>query len=102
MANWVNGAENVSFTGKSATVGPFNLSGGLYGVTAIATWGGGNATLQKLAADGSTYVTCLTAFTANGYATASLPPGIYQVSITTATAVGVDIVKIPASATDGR
>lgn len=94
MAIWVSDAENIQFTGKSATVGPFNLNGGRYGVTAFATWGGGSATLQKLAADGTTYVTCLTAFTANSYATADLPPGVYQVAIATATGVGVDIVAI--------
>lgn len=92
--NFASDAENVFITNKSATTGPFNLMGGQYGVTAIGTWGGGNAALQKLAADGSTYVTCLTAFTVNGYASVYLPPGQYQLAITTATGVYVDIVAI--------
>jgi hypothetical protein len=94
MANWVNGAENVVLSNKSATTGPFTLTGGQYGVTVTATFGGGNVTLQRLAADGSTYVTCLTAFTAAGYASVYLPPGTYQVAITTATGVYADITCI--------
>lgn len=72
----------------------FVLMGGLYGVTAKATWGGGSVTLQRLAADNTTYVTCLTAFSADGYATASLPPGTYKVTVVTATGVYCDVSQI--------
>ncbi len=89
-----NGVEIFTYKNVSATQGPFVLRGGQYAVTVIATWGGGSVTLQRLADDGSTYVTALTAFSANGYATVNLPSGTYQFTIATATAVYVDITSI--------
>lgn len=89
-----NRIDQQQYSNVSATQGPFKLYGGQYGVTVTATWGGGSATLQRLSADGSTYVTCLTAFAANGYASVGLPPGTYQIAIATATAVYVDITSI--------
>lgn len=82
------------FKNVSATQGPFTLHGGAYAVKVLATFGGGSVTLQVLADDGSTYVTCLTAFSANGYATVNLPSGTYQFLVTTATAVYVSIISI--------
>jgi hypothetical protein len=82
------------FTNIAATPASFTLRGGLYGVTSKGTWGGGSATLQRLAFDGATYVTVLTAITADGYATVQLPPGTYRVLIATATAVYLDIIAI--------
>lgn len=74
----------------------FDLTiGGMYGLTAHATWGGGSATLEILAADGSTYLTAATAISADGYATAYLPPGSYKLHIATATAVYFNICRIP-------
>lgn len=89
--------ERFYFENIAATTAAFTLRGGLYGVTASATWGGGSVTLQRLAADGSTYITCLTAFTASGYATVSLPPGAYKVAVATSTAVYIDITAIARS-----
>lgn len=86
--------ESVSFSNIAATTAAFLLQGGLYGVTATATWGGGSATLQRLSGDGSTYITVLTAFADDGYATVSLPPGTYIWTIDTSTAVYLDIVAI--------
>lgn len=86
--------ESWTYSNQSATSAAFLLKGGLYGVDVIATFGGGSVTLQKLAADASTYVTCLTAFSAAGYATVSLPPGSYKVAIATATAVYVGITAV--------
>lgn len=74
---------------------PFTLGGGLYGVDYMGTWGGGSATLEKLAADGSTYVTAATAFATNGYVTVNLPKGTYRVTVATATAVYIGINRIP-------
>lgn len=102
MANWIGAAENFVESNISATSGQLNLTGGKYGLTASATWGGGNAVLQRLSQDGSTYVPVHTQFTANGFVAVDLPPGIYRVAVTTATAVYFEIVKIPASVTDGR
>jgi hypothetical protein len=88
----LNGA--VTFSNIAATPTAFTLRGGLYGVTSKGTWGGGSATLQRLAPDNATYVTVLTAIAADGYATVQLPPGTYRLLITTATAVYVDIIAI--------
>lgn len=58
----------------------FKLQGGLYGVTCkAATYG--TVTLQILAGDGSTYLTALTAFSTDGYATIYLPPGQYRIHL---------------------
>jgi len=84
----------VAFSNISATTAAFQLRGGLYGVTVSATFGGGSVTLQRLAADGTTYVTCLTAFSAAGYSTANLPPGTYKFTVATATAIYADITAI--------
>ena len=86
--------EVISFSNISATPTAFLLRGGLYGVTAMATWGGGSVTLQRLAADGTTYITVLTAFAANGYATVSLPDGTYRLLVATSTAIYLDITSI--------
>lgn len=83
-----------TFSNISATTAAFVLRGGLYGVTAHGTWGGGSATLQRLAPDAVTYITVMTAIAADGYATVQLPPGTYRVLIATATAVYLDIIAI--------
>jgi hypothetical protein len=85
---------SVSFSNIAATPASFALRGGLYGVTSKGTWGGGSATLQRLAPDAATYITVLTAITADGYATVQLPPGTYRLPIATATAVYLDIIAI--------
>lgn len=87
-----NQVENVAFTNKSATPASFTLRGGNYGIEVVATWGGGSVTLNRLAADGSTYVSTGISFTANGYQNVNLPSGTYQLAIATATAVYADIV----------
>jgi hypothetical protein len=79
----------------SATTSPFTLAGGNYGIDYIATWSSGSVTLERLAGDGSTYVTVATAFAANGYISVYLPPGTYQLVVDTSTAVYVQIVRIP-------
>lgn len=88
-----NTDEVIVFKNVSATQGPFTLRGGNYGITVHATFGGGSVTLQRLAPDGSTFVTVVTAFTADGFASANLPSGTYQIAIATATAVYVDVVS---------
>jgi len=79
----------------SADTDAFGLRGGLYGVLMVATWGGGSVTLEGLAPDGTTWVTVLTAFTANAYATVSLPPGQYRLNLATATALYAAVARIP-------
>jgi hypothetical protein len=89
-----NKVENVSYSDIAATPASFTLRGGCYGVIAKATWGGGSVTLQRLSIDGTTYVTVLTAFSADGYAPVNLPGGTYRFLVATATAIYVEIVSI--------
>lgn len=89
-----NTVEKVAYSNISATTAAFTLRGGQYAVDVSATFGGGSVTLQKQAGDGTTYVTCLTAFTAAGYATVNLPSGTYKVAVATATAVYAVITAV--------
>jgi hypothetical protein len=85
-------ADNISSTGDQVV---FPLTGGRYGITVIATFGGGSVTLERLAGDGATWVTAATAITANGFAAVELPRGSYRFTVATATAVYVGIERIP-------
>jgi hypothetical protein len=78
---------SIVFTNISASTSPFRLVAGTYGMWVTATWSSGSVTLQILSADQLTWVTALTAFSANSFATVSLPNGIYRVNVTSATAV---------------
>ena len=89
-----NSIEKITASNISATPASFVLRGGQYGVTVNATFGGGSITLQRLSVDGATYVTCLTAFTAAGYASVNLPSGTYRLAIATAASVYADVVAI--------
>jgi hypothetical protein len=86
--------DRVVFANIGATTAAFTLNGGQYAIQVVATFGGGSVTLQRLSNDGTTYVTCLTAFSAAGYATVNLPNGTYQLTIATASAVYAEIVSI--------
>lgn len=87
-----NTASNVS-----ATTSAFFLEGGLYGADVVATFGGGSVKLQKLQADGSSYVSVAsgTDFTAAGYSTVYLTRGLYRWTIATASAVYARVARIP-------
>lgn len=89
-----NKIENITYSNISASTAAFTLRGGNYGVLLKATWGGGSVTLQRLSVDGATYVTVMTAFTADGYASANLPAGTYRFTVATATAIYAEIVSI--------
>lgn len=86
-----------SFSNISATTAIFELRGGLYQVSVVATFGGGSVKLQMFAADGSTLqsIGSSTDFTAAGLVTVNLPPGTYQWTIATASAVYTRISRIP-------
>lgn len=88
-----NQTERNAFSNISASTAAFVLNGGLYGVTVQGS-NYGTVTLQRLSGDGSTYITVLTAFSANGYATVSLPQGSYRLTIASATAVYADVTSI--------
>ena len=88
-------ADGQLFANIAATTSGFALSGGLYSLNAVATWGGGNVALQVLGPDATTWITALTALTANGGTTGYLPSGQYRVAVTTATAVYAALSRIP-------
>jgi hypothetical protein len=88
-----NGVSDIKYSNVASTQGPFTLRGGCYGMTVIGT-GFGTVTLNKLAADGSTYVSTGISFAANGYQSGNLPSGTYQIAIATTTAVYAEITSI--------
>jgi hypothetical protein len=87
------------FSNISATTAAFPLKGGTaYGVTCQGNFGGGLVKLQVQAADGSTYLSVASAtdFTSNGYASVSLPPGLYRWTVAGgATAIYCAVARIP-------
>jgi hypothetical protein len=91
----MNIGESVLFSNLSATPAQFALEGGEYAMFVSATWGGGSVTLQGLAADGTTLVSLMPAFTSNGYGYLDLPPGQYTLAVATATAVYISICRVP-------
>lgn len=72
--------ESETFSNISATTAAFPLRGGTYGISCHASTFG-TVTLQILAGDGSTWLTAATAFSADGYETASLMPGSYRIAL---------------------
>ena len=89
-----NTVETKTFSNIAATTATFTLRGGQYGCDVVAT-GAGSVTLQKLAGDGVTFVTCMTAFaTTAGYATANLPSGTYRFTVVTFTAIFIQLTSI--------
>jgi hypothetical protein len=72
--------QNQAFSNINATTSSFQLYGGEYAVDVIGSTFG-TVTLQRLGPDGSTWLTALTAFAANGTATVDLPPGQYKIAL---------------------
>lgn len=84
-----------TFTGATATVGPYYLLGGRYAFAAAsASWGSGSATIEILMNDGSTYVACSAPIIANGTQVLDLPEGSYEVVVSGATVFGF-VLPIP-------
>lgn len=112
--NWLNktgtlDASNAANQPAGAT-GPVVLEGGVYSVSVIATFGGGNVALKQLGPDNATYIDVkqsfddgsstiadlvIGSFSANGQKIVILPPGRYHLLVTTATAVYANIVRCP-------
>jgi hypothetical protein len=64
----------------------FYLGGGKYNLVAFGTFGSGTFKLQRLLADGATYLDVSGAsFTANGQATIEIPAGQYRMNLAGAT-----------------
>jgi hypothetical protein len=91
-----SGGDGQVFSNISATPAAFTLLGGTYCMTVSASFGGGNVQFNILSLDGVTWIPVQNAFTSNGFAILDLPPGQFQLAITTATAVYAAIVRRPA------
>jgi hypothetical protein len=77
---WSVADDAKAFLNINATTAAFQLQGGKYNVDVIGSTFG-TVTLQRLGPDGSTYLTAMTAFAANGLAVADLPKGQYKVAL---------------------
>lgn len=74
----------------------FNLVGGYYAMTCVASLFSANVALMALAGDGTTFVPVAdVAFTDNGMITGFLlPPGAYLIAVDSSTAVYVQLARI--------
>ena len=88
-----NNRDYVSFSNIAATPADFTLIGGRYAITINGTFGT-SITLKRKSIDGSTYVTVVTAFTANGFAITDLPGGTYQLTVSSVTGIYAEIESI--------
>jgi hypothetical protein len=82
--------------GDNTVTSTQSITGGTdtWGATTLGGAAAGSVTLQRRAPDGSTYVTCATALTANGYASVYLPSGTYRLLVALASAISADLVSI--------
>jgi hypothetical protein len=82
--------------GISADTAPFQILGGTYGVDFHAdAWNVGSVTLKKRARNGVTWLTAMTAWSADGVAAGILPSGEYMLAVSLATGVYVAMTRIP-------
>lgn len=80
--------------GNSATIGPFTLLGGKYGLASQSS-GTNSVTLNVLMPDGSTFQAVAAAQTA-AFATYDLPPGEYEIIGGAAYSAGQgSLIRIP-------
>lgn len=89
--------DGQTFSNISATTAAFKLDGGVYSVDVHATFGGGNIQLQKLAADGVTWLPFSAQITADGATSPLYIPagGQWRFALTTATAAYINIKRVP-------
>ena len=89
--------DGIYLKAASASSGVVSLTGGRYVLSAIATWSAGSVKVQFLAQDGTTWVDVPSStLTANGILAAiELPPGQYQLAVTTATGVYASLTRVP-------
>jgi hypothetical protein len=70
----------------------FSLGQNAYAVVVTAgTWASGSVQLNILGPDGATYVSVVTAWAANTFATLSLPSGSYEIVIASASNVNITL-----------
>ena len=86
--------DGITFTGATTgTVGPFTVLGGKY--VFYATAAGTSVVLNILMPDGSTYSPAYSETTSAFFQMIDLPPGTYEVVVTTSTAVQGGVIKVP-------
>lgn len=88
-----NNRDYVSFSNIAATPADFTLQGGRYALTIVGAFGT-SITLKRKSIDGSTYVTAVAAFTANGFVITDLPSGTYQLTVVSVTGIYAEIESI--------
>ena len=59
----------------------FTLLGGKYGLDISGTWSSGNAQVETLSIDGSTWLNVGSSVSANGVSVLELPAGQYRVAV---------------------
>jgi hypothetical protein len=91
-----------SFRSLLGNAGPFVLRGGLYQISAIATWGGGNVAFNQLGADGVTWLPVVDALTANGVSTVYLPTGEFQLAPSSLAVAASGVLTSSANYSDGE
>lgn len=89
-----NRVQERAFSNVSTTQGPFNLRGGAYVMTVTAQWSGGTVGLQRLAADGVTFIDTLVPLTQDGAVNVNVPAGSYQLNVNGATGVYASVNSI--------
>ncbi len=90
-----NTSTGTSFSNVAAgTYGPWRQQAGKYAIVWSATVSAGNAQLQILAPDGSTFVNAGASLTAVGLQIQDLPEATFQLVITTSTANYWSIARI--------
>lgn len=88
--------ESKQWTAVDATPAQFVLYGGVYVLSAVATWGGGDVVVERLLPDGTSLAPTHTALSADGITDPIyLPPGKYSLTITTATDVTAELSRVP-------
>lgn len=92
---WNTQDRNVQSNIGVGTTTAFDLRGGDYFVQSKST-GTGTIDLQRLGADGATWVAAITQITATaGLQRISLPPGSYRWVVATFTANYLEVIRIP-------
>jgi hypothetical protein len=98
--------QSVQFSNIAATPANFRLNGGVYSFRYVGTLASGSIVFNALGPDGSTLVgiknlagTAASVTTGTGVSGAVdsiwLPPGMYQVTLTNASGVYVNIASVP-------
>lgn len=87
------GQDGFSWTGATSnTAGPYTLNSGKYAFAYTAP--GTSCLLEVLSPDGSTYIALNAAATTAAYAVYDLPAGVYQVVVTSVSAVAGFVARI--------